>query len=64
MTLAKNAAMVTAEARARVWWRLHRQRQQWWQQPRAVGHHPIVIFDGGGKDVIAAATIDHRCSQR
>ena len=54
MTLAKAAAMVTAEARARAWWRQHWRRRQ----RRAVGHHPVVVVDGSGKDVIAAATID------
>ena len=54
MTLAKAAAMVTAEARARAWWR----------QQRAVGHHPDVVVDGGGKDLIApppstAAAVDN-----
>jgi hypothetical protein len=60
MTLAKAAAMVTAEARTRVWWRQHWRRRQ----RRAIGHHPVVVVDGGGKDVIATATIDRRCSQR
>ena len=49
MTLAKAAVMMTAEARARVWWRQHRR----WRQQQAVGHHPVVVVDGGGKDVIA-----------
>ena len=59
MTLVKAAAIVMAEARARVWWRQHqRQRQQ-----RAVGHHPVVLVDSGGKDVIAASAINRRCSR-
>ena len=62
MTLAKAAAMVTVEAMARVWWQQHRWRLRRWRQRRAVGHHPVVIVDGGGKDVIATAAIDHRCS--
>ena len=68
MTLAKAAAMVTTEARARAWWRQHwRRRQRWrrrWRQRRAVGHHPVVVVDGGGKDVITAAAIDRHCSPR
>ena len=60
MTLAKAAVMVTAEARARTWWRQHQRRRQRW----AVGHHPVVLVDSGGKDVIAAATINRRCSRQ
>ena len=56
MTLAKAAVMVTVEARA--WWRQH----QWQRQRWAVSHHPVVDIDGGGKDVIAAAAINCRCS--
>ncbi len=58
MTLAKAAVMVTAEARA--WWWQHWQ----WQQRWAVGHHPVFVIDGGGKDVITAAAIDRRCIWR
>ena len=58
MMLAKAAAIVTAEARARAWWRQHWRRQQ----RRAVGHHPVVVIDGSGKDVITAAIINRRCS--
>ena len=68
MTLAKAAAMVTVEARARAWWRQHqRRRRRWWRRWRqrwAVGHHPGIVVDCGGKDIIAAAAIDRRCSQR
>ena len=60
MALAKAAAMVTVEARARAWWWQHQRRRQ----RRAVGHHPDVVVDGGGKDAIAAAAIDRRCSRR
>ena len=60
MALAKAAAMVTVEARARAWWRQHQRRRQL----RVVGHHPAVVVDGGGKDIIPAATIDRRCSRR
>ena len=52
--LAKAAAMVTVEARARAWWQQHRWRWRQWRQQRAVGHHPVVIVDGGGKDVVPA----------
>jgi hypothetical protein len=62
MTLAKAAAMVTAEARARAWWQQHRWRLRRWRQGRWVGNHPVVIVEGGGKDIIAATTIDHHCS--
>jgi hypothetical protein len=55
MTLAKAATMVTSEARARLW--------RWWQR-QAVGYHPVVVVHGSGKDVIAAAAIDRRCSQQ
>ena len=64
MTLAKAAAMVTAEARARVWWRQHRRRWRWWRQRRAVGHHPVTVVDGSGKDVITVAAIGCRYSRR
>jgi hypothetical protein len=60
MTLTKAAAMVTAEARARAWWWQHWRQLRQWQQQRAVGHHPVVVVDCGGKDVIA----DRRCNQR
>ena len=30
----------------------------------AVGHHPVVIVDSGGKDVIATPSINCRCSRR
>ena len=53
--MAKAATMVTSEARARLW----RRRQR-----RAVGYHPVVVVHGSGKDIIAAAAIDRRCSQR
>ena len=62
MPLAKTAVMVMAEARARAWWRQHRRRWRRWRQRRAVGHHPVAIIDGGGKDVIAAAAIGRPCS--
>ena len=62
MTLAKAAAMVTAEARARAWWRQHQRRLRRWRQQRVVGHHPVVVVDGGDKNIFATAAIDHRCS--
>jgi hypothetical protein len=64
MTLAKAVAMVMTEARARAWWQQHQQRlRRWrWRQRRSVGHHPVVLIDGGGKDVITAATINRCCS--
>ena len=64
MTLAKAAATVTVEAMARVWWQQHRWRLRRWRQRRAVSHHPVVVVDGGGKDVIATAAIHRRCSRR
>ena len=68
MTLAKAAAMVMvmAEARARAWWQQHRRwRWRWrrrWRQQWAVGHHPVAVVDSSGKDVIATAAINRRCS--
>jgi hypothetical protein len=62
MTLAKAAAMVTAEARARTWWRQHWRWRRRWRQRRAVGHHPVIVVDSGGKDVIAVAAIGCRYS--
>ena len=50
MTLAKAAAMVTTEARARAWWQQHWRRLRRLWQRWAVGHHPVVVVDGGGKD--------------
>ena len=64
MTMAKAAAIVMAEARARAWWRQHWRRLRRWWQRRAVSHHPVVVVDGGGKDVIATAAIHRRCSRR
>jgi hypothetical protein len=52
VTLLKAAAMVTVDARARAWWR----------QGRAVGHHPVIVVDDSGKDVITTTAIDRHCS--
>ncbi len=62
VALVKAAAMVTADARARAWWRQHRQRWWRWRQGRAVGHHPVIVVDDSGKDVITTAAIDRHCS--
>ena len=56
MTLAKAAVMVMVVARARAWCWQHQQ----WRQRQAVGHHPVVVVDGGGKDIIPAAAIGPR----
>ena len=60
MTLAQATAMVTAEARARAWWWQHRRRRQ----QRTIGHNPVVVVDSSGKDIIATATIERRCSRQ
>ena len=60
MTLAKAAVMVSAEARARAWWRQHWGWWRRWRQRRAVGHHPVVVVDSSGKDIIAATAINRR----